>query len=119
MKKLLMLCLFLLALTGCKIDCSDPASVPSKVTAVVVSQWACQNPAAVQADLATVASKYGLCTEGGQMKGPIASVVCPILVKGLQSLAADQVPPGWQCDPSKVGSGFAAGLTLLCMQIPF
>lgn len=124
MKPWILALVMLVTVTACKTPCSDTGSAASLVSNVVVAKWSCQAPDQVLDDVSAVCSKLGLCTVGAKLKeapptGPVANFVCPLIVGQLQSLAAGKVPPAWQCDPSKVGSSFTAGLTALCEQLPF
>lgn len=107
-----------LSVSSCKTPCDSPGSIPSLISNVVVTKWACTNPTKVQADISATCSKLGFC-QVGQTEGIIASIACPLIVEEIRKLAANQVPPAWGCNPDNVGSTFATGLTVLCEMIPF
>jgi hypothetical protein len=122
MRKLTLLLASLL-LFGCKTPCSDPGSVASIFANMAINDWQCTNPQQVLADISSAAEKYGLCQANAipkkQIKGVIATVICPIVIGELQSLAAGAVPKDWGCNPGLVGPNFAAALTTLCASLPF
>ena len=127
MKKVLVALIALFGIVACKTPCSQPGSAAAMVSNAVAAKWQCSAPDKVLADVSQACAKLGLCTvpptlpasRSGQVGGPIANTACPLIVGELQSLAASQVPPAWGCNPSAVGSTFAAGLLALCEAIPF
>lgn len=115
------LVLGLLLASSCKTPCSDPKSSASLLSGAIIGAWDCKNGEAVKAAVSEKLASVNFCQNPApqQMRGMISSLVCPLVVKELQSVVAKQVPAEWQCDPNKIGANAAMGLSALCSMLPF
>lgn len=116
MKKYL---LVILLLFGCKTPCNSPASLPSKLSNVLITQWQCTNPAQVNSDLDNWFSNHNLCTKPANYTGLIADLVCPLAMDLIRIKFANAVPASWGCNPELIGLDAAYALSTFCSLIPF
>lgn len=93
--------LFILALlfASCKTpvqDCSVWKPYVDAAGATVAVTLSCSNSEAVQADLYDYFQKTAKCGDT-VATGPIAAMVCPIVVPFVQSFSASKLPAAWGC----------------------
>lgn len=81
---------------------------------VITSKLQCANPQAVKADMDELVKGFGLCKTG-----PIADVVCPLLVDSVVNKVVNGViPAAWACSATDAKALVRDALTLACKQIP-
>ncbi len=103
--------------------CPFEAGVASGLSSFIVNTCTCANTSQVNLDVGhTIGGIGGLCpattnaTAGVvTSKGVVGTVVCPLIVQGLASLAPQALPATWQC--TSCASGLVpvtTALTTLC-----
>ncbi len=116
--------LLLLVCAGCNQNCEDPSSMASKVETAAITWYECQEPALLRADWNKELAKINMCKEtpkpaDGQKEGPIASVVCPIVMPYIaRKVVKLAIKDEYKCNPVKVGVIAGSVLTFLCEFIP-
>lgn len=117
MNALLSLLLVVLTLTSCtslKPGCIIQDKLAGIAADVVASKLQCANPAAVQADMKELVKGFGLCKTG-----PIADVVCPMLVDSVvNKVVVGVIPASWNCSAMDAKALVKDALTSACKQIP-
>lgn len=121
---------FLMIMFGCNTPCSESVIVVPAAN-YLTTQWACvdlqgnPNVKCMTNLLGGIASKIGVCTQAtammknGKSAGPIASLMCPLVIGELKNLLVKNSSPVQQCgcDPSKVGALIAGGVSAICSAI--
>lgn len=100
-------------------DCSVIKPYSDIAASTMAKTLDCKGVDAMKADFITFCAEKGLC-KGQPMsfdasKGPIASMLCPVLVPWLVGFGSGKLPPAWQCS----GAPVEATLIMACNAIPF
>lgn len=123
------------------VGCSAEQLVDTAAVGVLTAIDGCSNTAQMQTDIQALWDKANLCTAaavqadakkalvahrafvaahplGGKLKaaGPIADIVCPIVVNSVDGLIGSKAPASWQCTGS---TSIDTALTAACDLLPF
>jgi hypothetical protein len=79
----------------------------------LASALQCSNPEAVKADVFAMVEKKGWCK--ADQTGPVAMLVCPIVVNAMAEIGLSQLPASWGCKATMAQDGLIAA----CNLIPF
>jgi hypothetical protein len=93
--------------------CSKVKPYTDKVAVGLAAVLDCTNVPQMQADIIKYCEDTGKCK--ADLNGPIAMVVCPIVVPYLMQYAVGQLPPVWGC----TGKPVEGVLITACNAIPF
>lgn len=120
-KIVLLIPAFLLALflvTACpKPGCLIEGKLVTVATETVANTLQCKNKDAVAKDMEGIIKGLGLCKTA--QTGPIAEVVCPVMVKSVvDKVVAVAVPAGWGCSAESAKTTLISTLTEACKKIP-
>lgn len=112
----LLLSLFLV--TACpKPGCLVEEKLITIATDTVSDKLQCRNKAEVQKDLGAIIKGLGLCKSA--QTGPIADIVCPVMVKSVvDKLVGATVPATWQCSAENAKATIIPFLTEACRKLP-
>jgi hypothetical protein len=99
--------------TSCKKppSCAKLKPFTDSAAATFGTAMQCKHPEVIQADLLQLCADKGLCKPDA-LQGPIALIVCPIVVPMVVSMASK---PEWECS----GTAAQAALLTACMALPF
>lgn len=76
----------------------------------------CKGTDAMKTDFIKFCADKGLCKQSLEgLEGPIASLVCPVLVKYVVDFGTGKLPATWQCS----GEPAEQALLAACMMIPY
>ena len=115
MKKVLMFLMLAAMLAGCKNKpCSTIEPFVDTLATTFATALTCTNPEAMKIDFMAFAESKGLC-KADAVRGPIASIACPIVVGYVMGFGAGKLPAAWGC----TGQAAAAALTVACNALPF
>lgn len=121
--RILVTLLAITVLFGCNTPCGDPASLATKVSDAVVSNWDCKNKDLVKEDIDAWMASRNWCKadkNGAVKTGAISMLLCPFLSEALRGILVRQVPvERWGCDSDKLGKNASTGIQLLCEQLPW
>ena len=116
MKKYLVMVILVLSATACKDTPCSKLKPYTDAAAVGMSRvLTCSGVEAMKADFNTYCANHGLCKQDALLQGPIAMIVCPIIVPMLVDAAVGKLPKEWKC----TGAATSTVLTTACNAIPF
>ena len=111
--KIALLSLLTITLVGCTSKTPDVVKVPvcaaqkaivAGAANVIATTLNCSGKLAIEADITKAVGGLKLCPEATS-KGPVGSVVCPLVVSAVTGLIKEKAPSAWECkvnDTSKV-----------------
>jgi len=115
MKRILLLALLVFVAAGCKNKpCSTIEPFVDTLATTFATALTCTNPEAMKIDFMAFAESKGLC-KADAVRGPIASIACPIVVAYVVGFGSGKLPAAWGCS----GQAAAAALTVACNALPF
>lgn len=110
----LSVCFLSLFLGSCKNKpCSNFDGAFTAVSGMLATTLSCSNSAAIKTDLYAFAETKGICQ--ADARGPIASMVCPVVVQWVVGFGVGKIPATWGC----TGAASEAALSVACNAIPF
>lgn len=131
MKRVLVLTALMVFLYGCKVPCTSPTSVAYNVESWAITYYECTNGDALRVDWNAAFNSVGLCstvpsalaevapTDMRQLGGPVANLLCPIVVPEIVNMAFNPIiKPEYGCNPAKVGVYATEAIEYLCELIP-
>lgn len=128
-QKILTLALMFLAvgLWGCTkcnsgpvVTCDLASKYSDQIAAQVAPLLGCTGTAAISADITAELQKANLCSKAtANPTGPVAAMVCPVVVSFLVAQATKQIPATWNCTGGAAATWTADQLTAQCDKIPY
>ncbi len=114
--KWLLIIVTMLLFVGCKDQpCSKMKPYTDKAAVGFASALGCKNVGTMQDDFINYMEKHGQCQKD-LMAGPIAMIVCPILVPMVVNMGLSTLPKSWDC---RGNSSINTALSVACNAIPF
>jgi len=114
--KFLLVILAAMLFMGCtEQPCSKMKPYSDKAAVGFASALGCKNVGTMQDDFINYLSSHGQCTKD-LMAGPIAMIVCPILVPMVVNMGLSTLPKSWDCHGN---TAINTALSVACNAIPF